>query len=168
MSDSRYIPNLATLCYLIDEDRILLGKKKYGGAKDKINGFGGKVEYTDKSIADAVIREFKEETNIDISSPILTSVLFFNSLDTKTQEKKNVNIYVYIANSYKGIPEESEEMTVEWIDLKSIPFDQMWENDRLWFNIVMSGKKSIIELVSVDGVLSKLNVTFKEDLVLYQ
>lgn len=33
----------ATLCFLIDKNKVLLGMKKHGFAEDKWDGFGGKV-----------------------------------------------------------------------------------------------------------------------------
>lgn len=166
MSDAKYIPNLATLCYLIDKDekKILLGKKKYGGAKGKVNGYGGKVEINDESIKSAAVREFKEETSIDLIDPELTSIIFFNSENTVTKETKSVNIYAYISNKWKGEAVESGEMTVEWMETNKIPFEEMWENDRLWFNIVISGKKSIIKLLTVDGKLQEIKVKFQDKL----
>lgn len=166
MSDAVYIPNVATLCYLIDEknNKILLGKKKYGGAKGKVNGFGGKVEEKDKTIKEAAIREFTEETNVQLKELELVSIISFHSKDTSSNENKSVKIFTFTSNSWTGTPEESEEMSVEWFDRKQIPFEEMWENDRLWFNVVMSGKKSTIDLYTVDGNLSEIRVEFTEQL----
>ena len=155
-----------TLCFLIDEDnnKILLGRKKYGEAKDKVNGFGGKVEESDTTITDALIREFYEETSAKVIDPELRSIINFHNIDTSTNTNELWRAYVYIATKWDGEPKESNEMTVEWIDKNQVPFDQMWENDRLWFNIIMSGKQTEIDLIEEDKKLTEFSVKFVETL----
>jgi len=57
------------LCIYIKNNRILVGKRRDTGKKNKpYIGFwdvpGGKIEYNDKDIESAVKREFKEETGL--------------------------------------------------------------------------------------------------------
>jgi len=120
----------ATLGYLKRDNKYLLGKKKYGGAKGKLNGFGGKVDDTDDSFKSALIREFKEETNLDIKNPRLRGTLVFPN------ENELHVIYVYNIEEYDGIPEESEEMTVGWYAVDDINLKEMWPNDQVWFNLL--------------------------------
>lgn len=166
MKNNKHIPNIATLCYLIDNKNglILLGKKKYGRAKGKYNGFGGKVEFSDTSIKDSVKREFKEETNMEILDPVLTSIITFRNSNNNDDADEKVHVYVYTSHEWEGKPEESDEMTVEWIAIDSIPYAEMWENDRLWFNTVISGKKSIIQITSNEDKLSTLTIEIKDKL----
>ena len=50
------------------EQQVLLGLKKRGFGAGKWNGFGGKVESTDASIAAAAAREVQEEANVHVQS----------------------------------------------------------------------------------------------------
>ena len=52
------------LCYLLKENKILLGYKKRGFGKDKWNGLGGKVD-PGETIEGSAVRETKEEIGID-------------------------------------------------------------------------------------------------------
>lgn len=47
---------------------VLLGEKKRGFGMGKWNGFGGKVEATDASIAAAAAREIEEEANVSVEA----------------------------------------------------------------------------------------------------
>ena len=68
----------ATLVYIIKGDKILLGTKKYGGAKGILNGFGGKIEEFDKDILEAAKREVVEETSLDLKTVFPIGVLKFH------------------------------------------------------------------------------------------
>lgn len=65
---------LLTLAFLVrdgasargDGMQVLLGLKKRGFGMGKWNGFGGKVEPTDASIAAAAAREVQEEANVTV------------------------------------------------------------------------------------------------------
>lgn len=121
----------ATLGFIVVDGKILLGRKKYGQAKGILNGFGGKVEEADRSIKFALIREFKEETSLDIIEPQLKGQLCFKDGDT------TVVIHVYLIDSFTGIPVESKEMSVEWYDYEAVDTTEMWFNDRIWFPYLM-------------------------------
>ncbi|MDO8570117.1 MAG: NUDIX domain-containing protein [Candidatus Daviesbacteria bacterium] len=135
---------IATLCYLIDskKKRVLLGKKKYGGAKGKLNGFGGKVETKDITILECIKREFLEETGISLNNPKLSNVVFFNW----EGEKENLVVYVYKCTNWSGDPKESEEMTADWYKLDSIPIGKMWASDSIWFPLAIKYSELIINL----------------------
>ncbi len=122
---------LATICYLIDKDknRILLGRKKYGVAKGILNGFGGKVEEADKSIKDAVIREFFEETSVTLIKPTLSGIIHFHYQDVS----KNACAYIYLCEKWEGEPKESKEMEVVWFDLDNIPINEMGRMTKFGF-----------------------------------
>lgn len=133
---------LATICYLIDKknNKILLGRKKYGITKGILNGFGGHVEEFDKSIKDAAIREFFEETSIKIANPVLSGALFFH-YDDKTKDACG---YIYLCENWRGKPKESEEMEVEWFNLNNIPVNRMWPDDKLWFPVFLEKQNLVV------------------------
>lgn len=122
---------LATVCYLIDEEnnRILLGRKKYGIAKGVLNGFGGKVE-KGETVKNSIIREFNEETGLTISKPDLIGLLLFK------RPSQTVYAYVYTVKCWVGNVQEGDEMAIEWHDIENIPVNEMWPEDKRWFNFV--------------------------------
>ncbi len=154
MEDCRY----ATLAYIFSGNKVLLGAKKYGGAKGKLNGFGGKVEKDDKDIFDAVKREIFEETNLVISNPELHGCLIFNQ---KKQKKKGI-VYLFLVKDFSGDVKESDEMSVEWFDIQNIPEERMWESDKYWFRYVLQKRKFEIELVfnSENDLCDEMNIKF--------
>lgn len=50
-------------------------------------------------------------------------------------------MHVYFVEEWEGEPRESEEMMPEWFNAESIPYSQMWPDDKFWLPQVMQGKK---------------------------
>lgn len=128
-----------TLCFIIKEDKILLGRKKRGFGNCKWDGFGGKIE-AGETVEDAAIREIGEESKIRAEKSDLEKVaeidfIFCNdpSLDNHT--------FVYILKTWKGEPLETEEMQPKWFQIDELPFDEMWSCDAQWIPLVLSGRK---------------------------
>lgn len=152
----------ATLAYIFANDKILLGAKKYGGAKGKLNGFGGKIEESDKDIYDAVKREVFEETNLVISKPELCGKLIF---DQKKQRKKGI-VYLFKIKDFKGEIKESDEMTVAWYDYEDISEDEMWDSDKYWFKYIFQDRKFEIRLIfnSNNDLCDEINIKFVDNI----
>jgi len=48
--------------------------------------------------------------------------------------------HVYITETWEGEPEESEEMKPKWFALHEIPYNDMWDDDRIWLPQLLEGK----------------------------
>jgi hypothetical protein len=67
----------------------------------------------------------------------------------------------------KNNPKESNEMTVKWFDIDSVPKERMWESDRYWFDLVLQDRKFKADLVfdSMDShLIKKMIVEFVENI----
>ncbi|CAH0487721.1 unnamed protein product [Peronospora farinosa] len=118
--------------------KVLLGLKKRGFGIGKWNGFGGKVESTDASIAAAAVREVEEEAYVHVNVEDLESrgVLLFSF----EEGKEIMEVHVFLTQKFSGEPLESDEMMPQWYDVQQLPFKSMWADDRIWLPHVLSGK----------------------------
>ena len=97
---------LTVLCLVEDGNKILLQNRK----KDDWQGYtlpGGHVE-RDESFVDAVIREMKEETGLDIKNPILVGVKQFPI------KYGRYVVFLFKTNEFEGVLQSSNEGKMEW------------------------------------------------------
>ena len=125
----------ATLVFVIREGRILLIDKKTGLGKGKVNGPGGKVEKGESPEACAV-RECQEELGITVSDLEYCGQHRFQFVDGYS-----IHVWVYKTETFDGIPTESVEARPLWVDLDKIPYELMWEDDRLWLPMMLRGER---------------------------
>jgi len=127
---------ILTLCIVHQEDRILLGLKKRGFGIDKWNGFGGKVE-ENEAIEDATKREVFEESQITVNAIEKMGVLNFS-----WKGKEGIlEVNIFKAFDFLGIPTETDEMKPQWFLIKDIPYEKMWADDKYWLPLFLENKK---------------------------
>ena len=121
-----------TLCIIYDDSNILLGMKKRGFGEGRWNGFGGKVSDAE-SAQQACVRELHEEAGIEAQDLKNRGKILFEFQDTG----KQLEVHLFSASKYSGEPQESEEMLPKVFNIKDIPYDNMWDDDKHWLPILL-------------------------------
>lgn len=130
----------STLVYLHrpDAGEILLAFKKRGFGMGKWNGVGGKVA-DGESILQTAVREVAEEIGVRLQEPSLEQVAeltFYNQ-----HPDDHFTGFVFMATAWEGEPTESDEMQPAWFAYHGIPYEDMWEDDRLWLPRLLNGER---------------------------
>ncbi len=132
----------ATLTFLIRrgvDPIVLLGRKKKGFGRGKVNGFGGKIEAGEDAEA-AAVREIAEETGLAVRREDLIAVgriVFVFPADPSFDH----DVSVFVAERWTGEPRETEEMAPEWFALDALPFGEMWQDDAHWLPLALKGRR---------------------------
>lgn len=107
---------------LIKKNKILLMKRKHTGFADGLYCTpAGKLE-PNESVLDAIIRETKEEINIDINNETLRTVQVMNR---KGNDRERID-YFFTVEKWKGAIKNNEPNKcdeIKWFDVKTIPYN---------------------------------------------
>ncbi|MEH6404466.1 MAG: 8-oxo-dGTP diphosphatase MutT [Sneathiella sp.] len=97
---------------LVDDDnRVLIAQRPEGKSMAGLWEFpGGKVE-TGETPEAALIRELKEELNIDITAACLAPFTFASH----TYEKFHLLMPLYVCRRWSGTPHPNEGQTLKWV-----------------------------------------------------
>lgn len=147
----------ATLCEIIKDGKILLKKANRGVSKGKWNGLGGKIE-NNEDILENLFREVREEAGIIIKNPKYHGKLIFFQ-----GSKENVFgiVYLFSANDFVGEIKESDEGELRWFSLNEIPFNEMWEDDKIWLPLLLEGKNFSAEFLFDEEMKSIIDYKIK-------
>ncbi|MFA6689574.1 MAG: 8-oxo-dGTP diphosphatase [Sphaerochaetaceae bacterium] len=115
--------------------QVLLIDKKTGLGDGLVNAPGGHLEIAETA-EEAAVREFREETGLEISDLSHRGVLNFQFKDGLSMRG-----HVFFAYSYRGEMVETDEARPFWCPVSDLPYDKMWEDDRLWLPSAIEGKR---------------------------
>lgn len=131
----------SVLVYLLKTDKsgnkhVCLGRKKTGHGVGKWNGFGGGIEKGEDSIA-AAVREVREESGVLISSDELIKL----GKITYFESSGDWSVDVFTCRKWKGEIISTKEMEPKWFAVSSIPYGEMWPNDKVWMPTLLEEKE---------------------------
>lgn len=139
----------ATLCLPITDTHVLLGRKKLRWGAGKWNGFGGKLKNGETPEA-AALRELQEESGLVASSEDIqkVAVLAFHF----NEDTPVFLMHTYLTRLWSGEAKETDEMLPQWHALNAVPYDEMWDADRVWMKEILEGKKLAARVFfTIDG-----------------
>jgi 8-oxo-dGTP diphosphatase len=123
----------ATLCFVIEADRILLMRKKQGLGAGKLVGPGGRLEPGETPL-EAAIREVQEEVCVTPTGVVARGEHRFHFRDGYS-----IHVYVYSATGFEGELRETDEGTPVWKPTAALPYEEMWEDNHLWMPLLLRG-----------------------------
>ena len=134
------IATLAIITRVVREGRqILLGRKQGTPeiGEGTLNGPGGKMDSSDKTPLDCVVRETEEELGIKLDRTRTKKVAVITFY---AGGEPDFEVHVYRTSHFTGEPRETESMVPEWHNVDAIPFDRMLESDAHWLPQCLDGE----------------------------
>ena len=125
--------NQTTLCYIERDGQYLMMhrvKKERDINKDKWVGIGGHFEQ-DECPEECLLRECREETNLQLTDYKLRGIITFISDKWQTEY-----MFLYTASGFVGTMGECNEGTLEWIDKSKVYELPVWEGDKIFFHLL--------------------------------
>jgi len=124
----------ATLVFVIRGDEVLLIRKQRGLGRGKVNGPGGKLDPGEDALQCAA-RECEEELGIRVRKLECMGEHKFQFIDGYS-----IHCWVFRTSDFEGEPHATAEAIPLWTRIDSIPFEEMWEDDRIWLPLVIRGQ----------------------------
>lgn len=124
----------ATLCFVVDGERVLLIRKKRGLGAGKINGPGGKL-HDGETVEQCAARETLEELKVRPLGMMARGRLLFQFTDGYS-----IDVTVFRAEGFEGTPTETDEAIPLWHAFDDVPYEEMWKDDELWLPHLLDGR----------------------------
>jgi len=105
----------------------------------KWNAPGGKLmigEPPEKGAA----REMNEETGLSVRVLRFHGILNFYLGDAKEIDQ---TVFVFSCRKSSGKMRNSREGELQWFPLREIPYEEMWQDDKVWLSLVIEDKNFI-------------------------
>lgn len=122
-----------TLCYIEKDGAYLMlyrCKKENDVNEGKYIGIGGCIEEKE-SPEDCIKREAKEETGLDIISPLYRALVVFTSDIYETEY-----MHLFTCRSFKGNLTQCDEGELLWVNKKDLFSLPMWEGDKIFLSLL--------------------------------
>jgi mutator protein MutT len=118
---------------MLDGDQILLEKRKNAPGKGKWSVPGGLVELGE-NVEQAVVREVKEETGLDVCEPRLVDVIDHISLGERGAVRYHFVIVDYLVTVKSGKPKAASDTdSLKWVPFTEVEKYDLTESFRLFF-----------------------------------
>lgn len=138
------------MIYLEKDNKYLMlyrNKKEVDINKGKYIGVGGHVEESE-TVNQALVREVKEETGLDLISYDKKGIVYF-VLNGYIEE-----MYVYTSSLFQGEEVECDEGELSWVDKDKILDLNLWEGDIHFVNKILNNEDFfVMKLIYNDDVL---------------
>ena len=138
-----------TICYLIRKNKsgqneILLAKHRKQG---KRNGVGGKVgdkeAWKDETIEEGAIREVREELGVEVKDMVERGIV--NFIFEMNGKLEKVCGHIFFITKWEGEPQGIEVDDPQWFSIDSIPWEELWENDKEWLHPLLDNEFGFLE-----------------------
>jgi 8-oxo-dGTP diphosphatase len=132
-----YTPIIATLGYLVEDDRVLLVHRGRDGDvhAGKWNGLGGKLE-PDEDIYSCLCRELREEAGITVTSARLRGTVSWPGFGVGGEDWFG---FIFVVDAWGGsLPDHNADGPLVWHRTDELDGLPMWEGDRNFLPLVFA------------------------------
>ena len=113
----------------------------------KWNAPGGKL-LLGENPSSGVVREMFEETELTLSELDFHGILNFYLGESKELHQ---TVFVFSCRKFAGKKRRGREGGLKWFPIREIPYDSMWDDDRMWLPLLLQGESFIGDFYFTDS-----------------
>ena len=128
------------LIYIEKDNKFLMlyrNKKDNDINKNKYIGIGGKVE-ENETLDQALIREVKEETGLNLLSYSKSGIVYFIYNGDKEE------MHVYTSSEFEGKVTECNEGELYWVEKEKVLSLKLWEGDKYFLKKILNNETNYV------------------------
>jgi ADP-ribose pyrophosphatase YjhB (NUDIX family) len=149
------IKQLATLIYVVKDNKVLLARKTRKVNVGKWTGYGGKIDEGESEL-ECAKRELESESGLKIKIESLQKV---GIIDFHNSETDVWSVHTYITNEFEGEAVATDEMDEpKWCDIATLDYSTMPWSDVYWLPLILQHDKKVI----VEVHQNPFNLSIKE------
>lgn len=134
------VPTVATLCFPVRGNEVLLAEKQKKIGAGLLNGFGGKADPDDRDIDHTNAREVEEEIGIVLRSVRKVGEITFTN-PSDDAELRLMQVHIFLADEWEGEPAETDEAKkLAWYDIEELDYSKFLAADQLFLPQIFAGK----------------------------
>jgi hypothetical protein len=75
-------------------------------------------------------------------------------------------VHIFLIYEWIGHPKKTEEMEPFWFDITKVPYDKMWDSDKLWMPSLLEGKSFYARFVWKEDneTVAEYSIDFMDEL----
>lgn len=152
----------ATVCFLLSEESVLLGKRLSLFCNGIWNGPGGKQK-SNESLKECAIRETAEEVGVYPYSDALCRFAVLNAYHPAPDGyRREWRVHFYVATNWHGTPWPREGFEyLQWFPLRDLPYDRMMPDQMYWLPQAIAAYQKAFTCVDIYYADAQLNTVKK-------
>lgn len=96
-------------------------------------GIGGHIE-EGETPEQAIVREVKEETGLNLKTFVKRGLIYFSNDDFKEE------MYLFTSNDFEGDIIDCDEGDLHWVDINKVTSLPIWEGDKVFLQYLLDNE----------------------------
>lgn len=144
--------NQGILCFLYDNDEVLLVHSGYRSDEKTWDGIGEFLQTT-KSPELVAVKTIYDRVKVEVNLQDLekAAVIHHRILNKDGKALDELELAVFLCNRWRGEPRVTPGIKPQWFSIDVLPFQEMPKDEQYWLPNILEGERLIVE------VLSKIN-----------
>lgn len=159
--------SIRTVCFLKDNDEILLAETVYSSRIRKFTGIGGEVT-SEKRLEVETVQYLYDDLRITVYPHDLEKAGVLHRISENEQNEiiADESLHIFTCEKWQGDIKATPGRKPQWFTLDTIPYDETLEYEEKWLPLIMDQEKVLIEILEKknqdSGEFEMVNISIRD------